>query len=98
VSFWPSACLCLLLFNFVLGGLNSVEHGVDHVLWSFGSWFLAPCWLVLPTGFFLVLFLICSMVNMHKGIHMIKSCIDLMPKGGATLLFKFYCTHKKVRA
>jgi hypothetical protein len=33
--------LCLLLLNFVLGGLNFVEHGVDHVLWSFGSRFLA---------------------------------------------------------
>ena len=24
--------LCFLLLNFVLGGLNSVEHGVDQVL------------------------------------------------------------------
>jgi hypothetical protein len=33
--------LCLLLLNFVLGELNSIEHGVDQVLWSFGSRFLA---------------------------------------------------------
>jgi hypothetical protein len=31
-----------LLLNFVLGGLNSIEHGVDQVLWSFGRRFLAP--------------------------------------------------------
>jgi hypothetical protein len=34
--------LCSLLLNFVLGGLNSIEHGVDQVLWSFGRRFLAP--------------------------------------------------------
>ena len=44
--------LCLLLLNFVLGGLNSVEHGVDQVLWSFGSRFLAPVgWFCLPVSF-----------------------------------------------
>ena len=42
------------------------------------------CWLVLPTGLFLVLFLIYSMVNMHNGIHPVKSPIDLMPNRGAT--------------
>ena len=31
------ACLCLLLLNFVLGGLNSIEHAIDQVLWSIGS-------------------------------------------------------------
>ena len=33
------------MFTFVqllLGGLNSVEHGVDQVIWSIGSRFLAP--------------------------------------------------------
>jgi len=38
--------------NFVLGGLNSVEHGVDQVLWSFGSRFLAPVgWFCLQISF-----------------------------------------------
>ena len=63
-------------------GLNSVDHGVDQVLWLIGSQFLAP--VVLPTGFFLVLFLICSMVNMHNEIHPIKYRVDVMPNGGAT--------------
>jgi hypothetical protein len=36
------ACPCLLLLNFVLGGLNFVEHGVDQILWSIGSRFLGP--------------------------------------------------------
>jgi hypothetical protein len=43
-----------------------------------------PYWLVLPIGFFLVLFLICSMINMHNKIHLIKSRVDVMPNRGAT--------------
>ena len=35
---------------FVLGGLNSVEHGVEQVLWSIGSLFL------FTVDFFLVVF------------------------------------------
>jgi hypothetical protein len=31
-----------------------------------------------------VLFLIRRMVNMHNGIHLIKSRINVMPNGGAT--------------
>ena len=31
-----------------------------------------------------VLFLICSMVNMHNGIHLIKSRVDVMSNRGAT--------------
>jgi hypothetical protein len=44
--------VCLLLFNFVLGGLNSVEHGVDQVLWLFGGQFLALVgWFCLHVSF-----------------------------------------------
>jgi hypothetical protein len=44
--------LCLLLLNFVLGGLNSVEHGVNQILWSFGSQFLALIgWFFLQVSF-----------------------------------------------
>ena len=46
------ACLCFLLLNFVLGGLNSVDHGVDQVLWLVGSRFLAPVgWFCLQVSF-----------------------------------------------
>ena len=52
-----------------------------------GAMVSSPCWLVLPGGFFLVLFLICSMVNMHNKIHPIQSRINLMPNGGASNRF-----------
>jgi hypothetical protein len=36
-----------LLLNFVLVGLNSVEHGVAQILWTFATSF-CPYWLFLP--------------------------------------------------
>ena len=47
---YSHACLCELLPHFVLGGLNSIEHGVAQVIWSFCSWFL------FAVDFFLVVF------------------------------------------
>ena len=39
-------------FYFVLGGLNSIELGVDQVLWSIVSQFLAPVgWFCLQVSF-----------------------------------------------
>jgi hypothetical protein len=46
--------------------LMSFGHGVDQVLRSFGSWFLAHVGCFCLHVFFLVLLLIYSMVNMHN--------------------------------
>ena len=44
-------CVCVY-FYFVLGGLNSIELGVDQVLWSFGCQVLAPVdWFCLQVSF-----------------------------------------------
>ena len=55
------ACLCELLLHFVLGGLNSIEHGVAQVVCSFCSWFL------FTADFFVVVFdMIYNMLNIHE--------------------------------
>ena len=53
--------MCELLLHFVLGGLNSIERGVDQVLWSFCIWFL------FAADFFLVVFdLKLNLLNIHE--------------------------------
>jgi hypothetical protein len=67
VNSYLHACLCELLLHFVLGGLNSVECGVAQVIWSFFSWFVAPCWLLFAADFFLIVFyLIYNMLDIHE--------------------------------
>ena len=61
--------------------LDAHAHVMQVKLCKANTRGVTPYWLVLPTYFFLVLFLICSMVNMHNGIHPIKSHVNLMPKG-----------------
>ena len=36
------------MLNFILGLLNSVEHGVAQLLWLFGNLLSSPFWLLLP--------------------------------------------------
>jgi hypothetical protein len=61
VNSYLHACLCELLLHFVFGGLNSIEHGVAQVIWSFCSWFL------FATDFFLVVFdLKLNLLNIHE--------------------------------